>query len=66
MMSKKDYEKAAKIVKRYLALAKSAKHATISCAYDNAAGVAEEAFVSLFKDNPLFNESQFRAACQID
>jgi len=48
-MSKKDYEKAARITQRY----DSPQHTAV-----------EQSFVDLFRDdNPTFDEERFRRAC---
>lgn len=60
MNTKKDYERAAKIVREFRL------HNLEYAATDRCADLIQESFVRFFQDeNPRFDEKRFRAACLI-
>ena len=61
-MTKKDYVRAARIVRECAA----PKWGTLAAEECTCCDAIEEAFVELFKESPLFNEEKFRAACKPD
>lgn len=69
-MTKKDYIKAAKIVKEIRSEAADTRRvigASQRLYQENVSFEVEDAFVLFFQnDNPLFDERRFRQACQVN
>jgi hypothetical protein len=62
MMTKKDYKKAADIVRNLRQL--SHKSSLVDTNHHDASWMTQEAFVSFFRDdNPRFDVERFREAC---